>query len=120
MPKLAELSVVNASPDTPSINQPPVRIIIRKQQRSEPRPRALGISPADHHELLAVLAFDLHPQAAIAGRIGSVGALGDDALQRQFAGPDIELRAASNLVIAVLQRRSGVREQISKALLSLT
>jgi hypothetical protein len=30
---------------------------------------------ADDHELLPVLTLDLHPQAAIAGRIGGVGAL---------------------------------------------
>src|SRR5271156_1435879 len=118
MPKPAELGVVNARPNAPGINQPPVRIVIRKQQRSKPRTRALGISPADHHELLAVLALDLHPKAAIAGLIGSIPALGDDALQRQFAGPGVELRAPSDLMIAELQRRAGIRQQISKTLLS--
>jgi hypothetical protein len=77
------------------------------------------IGPTDNHELLAVLALDLHPQPTIAGRIGRIRALGDDTLQRQLAGPRIELRAPSDLVIAVLQQRDGIRQQISKSLLSL-
>jgi hypothetical protein len=31
--------------------------------------------PADHHKFLAVQAFDLDPQAAVAGRVGRIGAL---------------------------------------------
>ena len=54
--------------------------------RPEPRTRALKIGPADDHELLSVLAFDLDPQAAIAGRIECIRAFGDDALQRQLLG----------------------------------
>src|SRR5271167_1094586 len=99
--------MVNSSSVAPGINQPPGWIVIRKQQRSEPGPRALGIGPADHHELLAVLALDLHTQAAIAGRIWCIRALGDDALQRHRAGPGKERRAPSDLVIAELQRCAG-------------
>src|SRR4029077_5813594 len=54
------------------------------------------------------------------GRIGRVRTLGDDAFQRQPAGPRIELRALPDLVIAVLQGRTSFRQQISKSLLSLT
>ena len=83
-------------------------IVICKQECSEPGTRTFGIGPANDHELLAVPAFDLHPQAAIAGRIGCLRALADDALQRQLAGPRIELRASSDLVIAELQRHAGI------------
>src|SRR5229473_83485 len=40
-------------------------------------------------------------------------------LSRQLAGPGIELRAAPDLVIAVLQRRACIRQQTSEALLPL-
>jgi len=92
-PKQPELRIVDSSADAPRIGEPPVGIVIPEQQRSKPRTRTFGIGPADNHELLAILALDLHPQAAIAGRIGRLCALGDDALQRQFAGLGIELRA---------------------------
>ena len=100
--------MVDSSPDAPRINEPAVWVVIREQQRPEPRACTLGISPADNHELPSVLAFDLHPEAAIAGRIGCLRALGDNALERQFAGLGIELRALSDLVIAVLQRRADI------------
>jgi len=58
-----------------------VRIVVGEQQRAEPRPRPFGIGPADHHEFLALQAFDVDPEAAIAGCVGRIGALGDDALE---------------------------------------
>jgi hypothetical protein len=75
--------------------------------------------PADHHELLAVQAFHFKPQAAIAGRVGRIGALRDDPLQLQGAGMVVEGPAAPDLMIAVLQRRAGVRQQFVEALLPL-
>jgi hypothetical protein len=39
--------------------------------------------------------------------------------QRQLAGPGIELRAAPDLVIAVLQRRARIRQKASEAFLPL-
>jgi hypothetical protein len=56
------------------------------EQRAEPRPRASGIGPADNHEFLAVQAFDLEPQAAVAGRVGRIGAFRDDPFERLRAG----------------------------------
>src|SRR5271169_943981 len=49
--------------------------------------------PADHHESLAVEAFDLEPQAAIAGRVRDIGAFRDDAFERHCAGLLMESRA---------------------------
>ena len=66
-PKPPELHLANTGPDTPSINEPPVRVVIRQEQRTKPRTRTFWIGPADYHELLPVLALDLHPQPAIAG-----------------------------------------------------
>jgi len=50
---------------------------LSEQRRSEKGVRAFGIGPADHHKFFAVEALDLEPQAAIAGRVGCIGAFGD-------------------------------------------
>src|ERR1700726_2865478 len=60
--------------------------------------------PADHDKFLAVEAFDLEPQSAIAGRVRGIGAFRDDALERQFAGLFMERRALATVIIAVMQR----------------
>ena len=39
------------------------------------------VPEADHHEFLALQAFDVDPEAAIAGCVERIGALGDDALE---------------------------------------
>jgi len=59
--------------------------------------------PADHDELLAVQAFDLAPQATVAGRVRSIGALRNNALDRQRTGLLEEGATVPRLVIAVLQ-----------------
>ena len=56
-------------------------------------------------------AFDLDPQPAVAGRVRRIGALRDDALERQLAGLLMERRAPAVVLIAVMQRRRGVRHQ---------
>src|SRR5215472_10845688 len=111
--------MVDPRSDTPGINQPSVGIVISEQERPEPPTCALRISPANHYELLAVLTLDLDPQAAIAGRIRRVAALGDDSLQRHFADLGVELRAPSDLVIAELQQRACIRQQLPEPFLSL-
>src|SRR5262249_6550333 len=115
-----ELGMIDPGSDASGINKPAVRVVICEQQRPEPGTPTLGISPANHYKLFPVLALDLHPQAAIAGRIGCFTALGDDALQRHFADFGVELRAPSDLVIAVLQRRADIRQQTAEAFLSLS
>jgi hypothetical protein len=60
-PKPAELRMVNTRPDAPGINEPPSRIVIRQQERPEPRTGTVGIGPPDNHELHSVLALDLDP-----------------------------------------------------------
>jgi hypothetical protein len=42
--------MVNSSPDTPGIDQLLIRIVIRQQERPEPRTRTFGIGPADHED----------------------------------------------------------------------
>ena len=61
-PQPFEFGLVDAGADPAGVSEPSVRIVIAEQQRAETRPRALGIGPADHHEFLAVEAFDLEPQ----------------------------------------------------------
>jgi hypothetical protein len=50
-----------------------------------------------------VQAFDLDPQAAIAGRVSRIGAFGDDAFEPYGAGFLMECAAVSDLVIALMQ-----------------
>jgi hypothetical protein len=57
--------------------------VIAEEQGAEKRSRALGIGPADDDEFLAVEAFDLEPQAAIAGGISGIGAFGNDPFDLQ-------------------------------------
>ena len=85
------------------VNEPPIGIVIGEQQGPEKGPRAFRIGPADHHELLAVQAFDFQPQAAVAGCVGRIGLLRDDPFELQTAGLLIEGTPASDLVIAELQ-----------------
>ena len=56
--------MADARPGAAGIDQPAIGIVIAEQQRPEKGPGALGIGPADDHELLAVQAFYLEPQAA--------------------------------------------------------
>ena len=46
--------MADAGPGAARVNQPAIRIVVAKEQGAEKGPRALGIGPADHHELLAV------------------------------------------------------------------
>ena len=91
------------TPTRPAKDQTAVRIVKAQQQGAEKWPRAFGIGPADHHEFLAMQAFDFDPQAAVAGRVGRIGAFRDDALERHRAGVLVKLAAAPDLMVAVLQ-----------------
>ena len=90
---------MNSGSNATRINKPPVWIVISQEQGPEPWASAFGIGPAAHHEFLAVQAFGLAPQVAIAGRVGCIGAFGDDALERHCAGLFKECTAAPKLVI---------------------
>jgi hypothetical protein len=50
-------------------------------------------------------AFDLDPQAAVAGRVSRIGAFRDDALETHPAGFLVKFAAVPDLVIAVVQGR---------------
>ena len=80
---------------------------------------AFRIGPADHDEFLAVQAFDLEPQAAVDGRVGGIGAFGDDPLDRQCVSPFMESRALTAMIIVVMQGRRGLRQQRGEARLAL-
>src|SRR3984893_10591155 len=114
--KRASQYLADARACASGVNQPPVRIVIGEQQRPEPGQGTFGIGPADHHELLAVQAFDLEPQETIAGRIRGIDPLRDDPFQLQGAGMFVELPAAPDLVIAELQGRTRRRQQRPEAL----
>ena len=102
-PKALQLRLIDAGADAAGKDKTAVGIVMAKQQGAELGARAFGIGPADHNKFLAVQAFDLQPQAAIAGRIRSIGAFRDDALERHRARLLMKLPPAADLVIAVVQ-----------------
>jgi hypothetical protein len=73
--------MADAGPGAARVNQPALRIVIAKEKGAEEGPGPLGIGPANDHELLAVQAFDLESQAAIAGGVRRIGALRNDPFQ---------------------------------------
>jgi hypothetical protein len=113
-PQPFKLGLPDAGAGAAGIDQPSVRIVVGEQQRAEPRSPPLRVGPADHDEFLALEAFDLEPQAAVAGRVCRIGAFRDDALELEFAGLLVEGRALAAVVIAVVQRRRDVRQQGSE------
>ena len=60
-----------------------------------------------HLMIVSNLPFD--PQAAVAGRIRRIGALGDDALERHGAGFLVKRPAMADLLIAVLESGAHIR-----------
>src|SRR6266446_2030760 len=85
------------------IDQLAVRRIVAEQQRTDPMPSALGVTPSDNDELLAVEAFRLQPCAST-GLIPTINALRDDAFEATLAGQAMEGRALADLMIVVPQR----------------
>jgi hypothetical protein len=119
VPQPLELGGVDAGAGAAGIDQPSIRIVISEQQRAEIRPPSFGISPADHDKFLAVEAFDLEPDAAIAGRIGRIGAFRNDALEIELAGVLVEGRAPAPVIVAVVQGRADIRQQFGQPRLAL-
>jgi len=111
-----QLGLLDPSPDPAGVDEAPVRIVVGEQQSAKVRSRALGVRPSDHHEFLTVQAFDLDPQPAVAGRVGRIGAFRDDALELQLARLLMEGRAPAAVIIAVMQRRRGARQQFGEPL----
>jgi hypothetical protein len=83
------------------------------------RARAFRIGPADNYAFLAIEALCLHPDPAIAWRVGRIGAFRDDAFKPELAGLRVEVCAAAGVVIAVLQRPANTGEQSAKTFLAL-
>src|SRR5258708_35255932 len=81
--------------------QPALLVIIAEEQRAEAVPCAARLGEADHHELVAFVAFHLAPIAAAAGPVGPVAALGDRAFEPIAAGMAEEIRAVPLLMVAV-------------------
>ena len=66
-------------------------------------PSALGVTPPDNDEFLAVEAFRLQPRAPIR-LIPTINALRDDAFEAALAGQAMEGRALADLMIVILER----------------
>jgi hypothetical protein len=78
----ASVRPFNAGADAAGEDQPAVGRVVAEEQNAEMRPAALWIGPADHDEFLPVEALRLDPDAAVAGRIGRVDLLRDQAFGR--------------------------------------
>jgi hypothetical protein len=80
MPQPFQFGGVDAGAGAAGIEQPAVGIVVGEQHGAEPGTPPFRIGPADDDKFLAIEAFDLEPQAAVAGRVGCIGAFRDDAL----------------------------------------
>src|SRR5262249_3050811 len=118
-PQPLELRVIDAAAHAAGIDQPSFRIVIAEQQGTEIGPPSFRLAPADHDKFRPVEAFDLAPQAAIAGRIGRIDAFGDDALDMHRAGFVVESRALPDDMVAEMQRRCSICQQRAEPLLAL-
>ena len=67
MPQTCEFRLIDAAAHTAGVHEAAVGIVIGEQQGAEQRAPAFRVGPADDQEFLAIQAFDLEPQAAIAG-----------------------------------------------------
>ena len=102
-PQSLQLRLIDAGADAAGIDQAPAGIVVGEQQGAEKGARAFWIGPADDDKFLAMKAFDLTPQAAIPRRVGRIGALRDDALERYRTGLLMERAPVSDPMIAVMQ-----------------
>src|SRR5262249_34949228 len=90
-----------------------------EQQGAEIGPPAFRFGPSDDDKFGAVEAFDLAPQAAIAGRISRIAAFRDNALDPHRAGFVVKCRTLADDMVAAVQRCGSVREQDPESLLPL-
>ena len=74
-----KLFVRDACAGAPGVMQAAVLGVIAEKQRADVRSASRRISPADDNKLLAIEAFGLDPDPAVAGRVGLIGSLLDDA-----------------------------------------
>ena len=97
-----ERLLAHARADAASVNQPSIRLEVTEQERADMRPRAFGVRPTDDDELGPVEAFGLDPCAAVAGQIGPIEPLRDDAFE-----PVLARRPPESLAVAVFMLAVG-------------
>ena len=114
-----KLFLSHASACTACIEQAAIVGVVAQQQRADMRSATLRIGPADDNELLAVEALRLDPDPAVAWGIGSIGLLGDGALQAQLAGLRAEAGTVTGNVLAVAQAADFLLEQPLQPFLAL-
>src|SRR5690349_13751138 len=69
-----------------------------------------GRGKAEHHELLAALAFELQPALAASWPVRRIGLLADDAFEPHPAGLPPHRRGLPYEMVAIAQRVAPVRE----------
>jgi hypothetical protein len=111
--RVLELAV-EAAADARHIDEA-IAVVDADVQRAEVAATALGIGIAADHELLLLLALELHPVVGALPDIWAGRALGNDAFQPQFRGGLVEGLALRLDVIAGLDhagRRQHAREHL--------
>ena len=85
LPQALKLGDRHTGADSAHIDQLALRCVVAEQKRTDPMPSALGVTPPDNDEFLAVEAFRLQPRAPT-GLILTINALRDDALEAVLGG----------------------------------
>src|SRR5271169_5419398 len=116
LPQALKLGVGYAGASPARIDQLALRRVIAEQQRADPMPTALRVTPPDDDEFLAVEAFRLQPRAPI-GLIPTINALRDNAFEAVLAGQTMEGRALADLMIVIPERlRYADKERLQPSL----
>jgi len=90
---------------------PGIAAALAEQQRPQMGAGAFGVRPPDDDELLAVERLRLDPHAAIAGSVGLVHCLRDDAFEPMLCGPRVDPRSVAYHVAAEAHRRRRPAQQ---------
>jgi hypothetical protein len=103
LPQALKLGDGHTGADSARIDELALRRVVAEQQRTDPMPTALRVTPPDDNEFLAVDAFRLQPRAPI-GLIPTIKALRDNAFEAVLAGQAMEGRALADLMVVIPQR----------------
>ena len=98
-------------PDLARVDQPPVRVVVPGQQRTEVRPGALGVGESPDDELLRRLALELQPVPAAAAPVRPGGPLGDQPFPAVRAGLPV-VRQPVAVPVPGLAQRAAERDQL--------
>ena len=90
-----ERLLAHARADAARVDQLTIRLEVTEQEGADIRPRSFRVRPSHDDELGAIEALCLDPRSTVAGQIGAVEPLRDDAFE-----PMLTCRPAENLAVA--------------------